>query len=191
MIGRAAVRGTIALLCIAPVLTAEPSRAAEPSREYPPWFSDPARAATDAARSVGSTLEGWWQGLSGWVTPDGSGSLLSAQVSDDDRRFFAILEAIGLKLTEVSVGKGVFPVATYRFTAAQEPSDEDVQRAEVLLRAYRDDAAGFRPRAKQRIARSVLDAAASAGFTLSSVEVTLSPWPDASYQVVARTNAPR
>lgn len=152
------------------------------------WLSKGAETAGDAAKSVGDTLNSWWSDLSGKVAPGPTG-YLPAQITEDDKQFFAVLEAIGLKLKDVTVSKGVFPVATYRFVASREPTDQDVERAELLLRAYRDSADGFKSRAKQRIARSTLDTVATKGFALSSMEVTLSPWPDASYQVTARDKA--
>ncbi len=169
------------------LLTAQIAMAADPpASDTPPWLSDAAKSASDAARAAGATVGGWWQDLTASVAPGGPAGQLPAQISDEDKTFFAILEAIGLKLTDVKVGSGLLQNASYRFVASREPSDSDVQRAEQMLRAYRDKESGIRSRAKQRIGRSILDTVATAGFALASVEVTLQPWPDASYHVVAR-----
>lgn len=179
---RIIVRSALALL-----LTAQVAVAADPPvSETPPWLSDAAKSASDAARAAGAAVGGWWQDLTTAVVPGGPAGQLPAQISDEDKTFFAILDAIGLKLTDVKVGTGILSNATYRFVATREPTDNDVQRAEQMLRDYRDAESGIRSRAKQRIARSVLDTVASAGFSLASIEVTLQPWPDASYHVVAR-----
>lgn len=176
------LRSTLTLL-----LTAQVAFAADPPvSDTPPWLSDAAKSASDAARAAGATVGGWWQDLTTAVTPGGPAGQLPAQISDEDKTFFAILEAIGLKLTDVKVGAGLLPTASYRFVAGREPSDDDVLRAEQMLREYREKESGLRSRAKQRIARATLDTVATAGFSLASIEVTLQPWPDASYHVVAR-----
>jgi len=51
-------------------------------------------------------------------------------------------------------------------------------------------ASGFRARAKQKIARQALDTALGGGFTIAAMEITLSPWPDATYQLTARNRPP-
>ena len=169
------------------LLTTQVTVAADPAAsDTPPWLSDAAKSASDAARAAGATVGGWLQDLTTAVVPGGPAGQLPAQISEEDKSFFAILEAIGLKLTDVKVGTGLLPTASYRFVAGREPSDNDVQRAEQMLREYRDKESGMRSRAKQRIARASLDTVASAGFSLASIEVTLQPWPDASYHVIAR-----
>lgn len=175
-------------LCLLGLLAAAPAQAQAPATDTQQrdWLSKGAETAGDAAKSVGDTLNSWWNDLSGKVTPSGPTSFLPAQITEDDKQFFAVLDAIGLKLKDVAVSKGLFPVATYHFVASREPTDEDIERAERLLRAYRDGADGFKSRAKQRIARATLDTVATKGFALASMDVTLSPWPDASYQVTAR-----
>ncbi|GEM_PF-6236243 len=169
------------------LVTTHVAIAADPPPPDPaPWLSDAAKSAGEAARAAGTTLGGWWQEFTNAVMPGGPAGQLPAQISDDDKAFFAILDAIGLKLTDVKVGTGLLSNASYRFMATREPSDDDVQRAEQMLREYRETESGLRSRAKQRIARATLDTVASAGFSLASVEVSLQPWPDASYHVIAR-----
>jgi hypothetical protein len=145
-----------------------------------------ARQAGDVAKSVGGALGSLWNDVTTRITPAGPTDHLPGQMAEEDRQFFAILEAIGLKLKEVSVGKGLLASANYRFVADREPTDADIAKAEGLLRAYRDAQDGIRSRAKQRIARSMLDTVSTAGMSLAAMEVTLSPWPDASYQIVTK-----
>ena len=151
---------------------------------------DLARSAGDVAKSVGTALGGFIGGVAEKMAPAGPASHLPAQISDEDRQFFAILEAVGLELKDVTVSKGVVPSANYRFVAIRDPGDADVAKAEELLRGYRDSADGLRARAKQRIARSTLDTVATHGFLLTAMDVSLSPWPDASYQITARSPTP-
>jgi len=123
------------------------------------------------------------------MAPGSPTDYLPTQISDEDKRFFAILEAIGLELKGVTVSKGVIPSANYRFVASREPTDTDIARAEDLLRLYRESADGMWSRAKQRIARATLDTVSTAGTTLTAMDVTLSPWPDASYQIATKPAA--
>ncbi|MGE0224195.1 MAG: hypothetical protein AB7F35_15675 [Acetobacteraceae bacterium] len=160
-----------------------PARAQDSPPEQGNFLSDTAKSAGEMARSAGEAVGGWWQDLTG---PPGPSGYLPNQISEEDRRLFAIFDAIGLKLTDVVVSKGLFSGATYRFAATREPTDDDVQRAESLLRSYREDATGVLSRARQRIARGTLDAIANAGYSLASMEVSFWPWPDASYHVTAR-----
>jgi predicted transcriptional regulator len=138
------------------------------------------------AKSVGGAIGSLWNDMTGKIAPATPTEYLPAQISEEDKQFFAILEAVGLTLKEVAVSKGLMPSANYRFVAAREPTDADIATAEALLRAYRDGNDAMRARAKQRIARSTLDTLATKGFALTAMDVTLSPWPDASYQIVAR-----
>lgn len=147
---------------------------------------DLARQAGEAAKSVGNALGGLMNDVSGMVGGAGATAHLPAQLSEEDRRFFAILEAIGLRLKDVTVEKGVLGSANYRFEATQDPTPAEIAKAEELLRAYRTAEDGLRSRARQKIARSALDAVSTAGYTLAGMEVTLAPWPDASYQIAAK-----
>ena len=149
-------------------------------------FSRPADTLTDAARSAGSSIAGLWQDLTASVMPP---DRLPSQLTDDDRRFFAILEALGLQLTEIDAGKGWMPNTAYRFVASRQATDADLDRGERKLTEYVATGAGLRPRAKQKIARTVLDTVANGGFTIAAMEVVVWPWPDASYQLTARTPA--
>lgn len=162
---------------------------AQPSGDGASWLPDMAREAREAAKSAGDTISTWWNEATTLVTPNGPTAYLPSQISEDDKQFFAVLGAAGLTLKEVTVGKGVVPAANYHFVASRDPTSTDLARAEDLLRAYRQASDGMRARAKQRIARATLDTMATAGFTLSAMDVTLSPWPDASYQVTTRPPA--
>lgn len=163
-----------------------PGRSGITAEDLAKTAEDLARQAGEAAKSVGGAIGGLWNDVTGMVGSGSAASHLPAQISEEDRRFFAILEAIGMRLKEVSVSKGLMSNATYRFEAAREPTEADVASAEELLRAYRAADDGLRSRARQKIARSALDTVSTAGYVLSGMEVTLSPWPDASYQITAK-----
>jgi len=163
-----------------------PGRSGITAEDLAKTAEDLARQAGDAAKSVGGAIGGLWNDVTGLVGGGGAASHLPAQISEEDRRFFAILEAIGLRLKEVSVSRGVLSTALYRFEATREPTEADIASAEELLRAYRASDDGMRSRARQKIVRSALDTVSTAGYVLSGMEVTLSPWPDASYQITAK-----
>jgi hypothetical protein len=183
-------RKAMALVALAWASAAAPALAAEPPGQESNFLSDATKSAGEMARSASETMGGWWQDLTGSATSGGGpAAYLPGQISEDDKRLFAVFDAIGLKLTDVIVSNGVFSSATYRFAATREPSDDDVRQAESLLREYREEASGMRARAKQRIARATLDTFATAGFVLSTMELSLWPWPDASYHVTARSAA--
>lgn len=150
---------------------------------------DLARSAGDAAKAVGSAIGSLWNDMTGKIAPGSPTDYLPGQINEEDKRFFAILETIGLRLREVTVSKGLIPSANYRFVAEREPTDTDIAKAEDLLRRYREVADGIWSRAKQRIARSTLDTVSTAGTTLTAMDVTLSPWPDASYQIATKPAA--
>lgn len=147
---------------------------------------DLARQAGDAAKSVGNALGGLMNDVSGMVGGAGATAHLPAQLGEEDRRFFTILETIGLRLKDVTVEKGVLGSANYRFEATRDPTPAEIAKAEELLRAYRTAEDGLRSRARQKIARSALDTVSTAGYALAGMEVTLAPWPDASYQITAK-----
>ncbi len=195
----AALLATVALA--APVRAADPPPAAPPvapgqamtAEDLAKSAEEMARSAGEVAKSVGGAVGGaigsLWNDVTSKIAPGPPTDHLPAQISEEDKQFFAILETIGLQLKDVNVSKGLIPSASYRFVAAREPLDTDIAKAEALLRAYRDGNDGMRARAKQRIARSTLDTVATAGVVLSGMDVTLSPWPDASYQIANKPKA--
>jgi len=143
-----------------------------------------------AAKAVGSTIGSAWNGVTSMFAPYEPYDYLPGQVSDDDRQFFANLEAVGLRLSEIRVGGGTFSQPSYRFVAARDPSDVDIQRAERLLAEYRATVGGLRAGAKQRIVQAVLDVAGDHSFILTAAVVQLWPWPSASYEITARDRPP-
>ena len=68
-----------------------------------------ARSAGDVAKSVGGAIGNLWNDAVGKVAPGAPTDYLPAQISDEDKQFFAILETIGLRLKDVTVSKGVLP----------------------------------------------------------------------------------
>lgn len=171
------------LLCLAAPLGA---RAAEGDS----WIVRSEGSVMFAAKTVGSTIGSAWNGFTSMFAPSEPYDYLPGQISDDDRRFFASLEAVGLQLSEIKVGGGTFSQPSYRFVAARDPSDVDIQHAERMLAEYRASVGGLRAGAKQRIAQAVLDVAGDHSFILTAVVVQLWPWPSASYEVTARNRPP-
>jgi hypothetical protein len=155
-----------------------------------PWYEHTLSVAGGAAKAVGSAAGSAWSGISGLFSSSDLYDYLPSQISDDDRRFFATLDALGLQLSEIKVGSGTFAHTTYRFVAAREPSDVDIQRAERKLEDYRNAASGMRSGAKLRIVRSILDVAGDKGFILSAVVIDLWPWPSVDYEISARNRPP-
>jgi hypothetical protein len=80
--------------------------------------------------------------------------------------------------------------SSYRFVAARDPSDIDIQRAERKLAEFRTTSGGLRNGAKQRIAQAVLDVAGDNGFVLTAVVIELWPWPSVQYEISARDRPP-
>jgi hypothetical protein len=165
----------LALLLIAPAVSAAGDEAG--------FINRSASAVADTARSLGAAIASTVGSLT-------QSDQLPPQLSDDDRRFFAVLETLGLQLAEVNVGKGWLGSVTYRFVPAREPSDVDMDRAERKLTEYQELGGGLRYRAKQKIARSTVDTALTGGFTITAMDIVLWPWPDAGYQLTARNRPP-
>jgi hypothetical protein len=95
-----------------------------------------------------------------------------------------------LQLSEIKVGGGTFSHSSYRFVAARDPSDVDIQRAERKLDEYRSSVGGLRAAAKQRIVRAILDVAGDKGFILTAVVIDMWPWPSVNYEISARNRPP-
>ena len=171
------------LLCLAVPVGAR-------AQEADSWVVRSEGSVIFAAKAIGATLGSAWNGISSMFAGSEPSDYLPAQISDDDRRFFANLAAIGLQLAEIKVGSGTFSAPTYRFVAAREPSDADIQKAERLLADYRASAGGLRVRAKQHIVQAVLDISGDRSFILTAAVVALSPWPSVSYEISARHRPP-
>jgi hypothetical protein len=159
------------------------AHAADLSAEQAPWYLHPLGA-------VGTAIGSAWTSVGGLFGGTDPYDYLPNQVSDDDRRFIATLDAMGLQLAEVKVGGGTFSHSSYRFVAAREASDVDILRAERKLDEYRAVGSGLRSGAKQRILRSVLDVASDKVFILTAVNVELWPWPSVDYEMTARNRPP-
>jgi hypothetical protein len=160
-------------------------------------FAAPAARAADATAmvggavsAIGSTMGSLWSSVTSLFVGGNPYDYLPGQISDDDKRFFAALNAVGLELSEIKVGGGTFSHSSYRFVAARDPSDVDLQRGERELEDYTARAGGLRAAAKQRIIRAVLDVAGDKNFILTAVVVDLWPWPSVSYEMTARNRPP-
>ena len=160
--------------------------AAEATSDATPWYMQPVAAMAGAVKAVGSV----WTGFTTMLMGGDPHQYLPSQISEDDRRFFATLDALGLQLSEIKVGGGTLSPSSYRFVASREPSDVDVRRAEQKLADYRASTGDLRTGAKQRIARAVLDVAGDKGFVLTAVVVDLWPWPAVKYEMTARSRPP-
>jgi hypothetical protein len=162
------------------------ARAAEPAPDPSSWLTQSVAAVSGTLKSAGAEAASAWSAVTAMVTPSQSVEALPDLISDDDQRFFAVLNALGLQLTEIKLGSSFVASSTYRFVAVREPSIADSERAERKLADYRAAVGGVRAGVKQRIARSVLDLAGDKGFLLSAVVIELSAWPSAHYEMSAR-----
>ena len=172
-----------ALLALA---TPGAARSAEPAA----WYEQPLAAVSSAAKAVGAAADSAWAGIAGLFGGSDPYDYMPSQLSEDDRRFFATLDALGLQLAEIKVGGGTLSHSSYRFIAAREPSDVDIERAERKLEEFRAKSGGLRNGAKQRIARAILDVAGDKGFVLTAVVIELWPWPAVQYEMSARNRPP-
>ena len=167
------------------------ARAADlPTADTAPWYVHPLSVVGGAVKAVGSAAGSVWTSVSSVFGGSDPYDYLPNQISDDDRRFFETLDAVGLQLAEIKVGGGTFSHSTYRFVAARDPSDVDIQRAERKLDEYRSTAGGLRAAAKQHIVRSILDVEGDKGFVLTAVVIELWPWPTVNYEISARNRPP-
>ena len=166
------------------------ARAAELPPGAAPWYENPLAMMDGAAKAAGSAARSAWAGVSGLLSGSEPYDYMPSQISEDDRRFFATLNALGLQLSEIRVGGGMLSHSSYRFVAARDPSDIDIQRAERKLAEFRTTSGGLRNGAKQRIAQAVLDVAGDNGFVLTAVVIELWPWPSVQYEISARDRPP-
>jgi hypothetical protein len=180
-----------ALATVLALSLAGTARAADaPAPEGTPWYQQPLVLVGGAVKAVGNVAGSMWAGVSSLFSGSDPYEYMPSQIAEDDRRFIATLDALGLQLSEIKVGGGTISHSSYRFVAARDPSDVDVQRAERKLADYRQNAGGLRNGAKQRIARSILDLAGDKGFVVTAVVVDLWPWPAATYEMSARNRPP-
>lgn len=185
---RLTIRCAALLLCLA---FAGNARAADaPAQNAGPWYLHPLSIVGGAVQAVGSAAGSVWTGIASLFGGSDPYNYLPGQINDDDRRFFATLEALGLQLSEIKVGGGTFSHSSYRFVAAREPSDVDIQSAERKLEDYRSSVGGLRAGAKQRIVRAILDVEGDKNFILTAVVVELWPWPSVNYEINARNRPP-
>lgn len=179
------------LCCAALLILSGTARAADaPAPNPAPWYTHPWSVLGGAADAVGSAAGSIWAQIGSLFGGGDPYDYLPNQISEDDRRFFATLDALGLQLSEIKVGGGTFSHSSYRFVAAREPSDVDIERAERKLQQYRAASGGLRAAAKQRIVRSILDVAGDKGFILTAAIVELWPWPSVHYEMTARNRPP-
>jgi hypothetical protein len=148
------------------------------------------RMVRGALYSVSTGAATAWNTVAGYARPSQPSGALPDQIGEDDRRFFAVLDAVGLQLSEIKVGGTMVTYNSYRFVAMRQPSAADLERADRALSVYRTVSGGPFVWAKQRIARSVLDLAGDKDFVLSAAVITLLPWPSANYEINAVNRPP-
>lgn len=186
---RPAIRcAALALLCLISIGHAQAADAK--AQDAAPWYVHPLSLVDGAVKAVGSAAGSAWASVASLFGGSDPYDYLPGQISDDDRQFFATLQALGLQVSEIEVGGGAFSHSSYRFVAAREPSDVDIQSAERKLEDYRNTSGGLRAGAKQRIARAILDVEGDKTFILTAVVVQLWPWPSANYEIDARNRPP-
>jgi hypothetical protein len=186
---RQAIRcAALLLLCLGCIGNARAADA--PAQNAAPWYLHPLSVVGGAVQAVGTAAGSVWTGIASFFGGSDPYAYLPGQISDDDRRFFDTLQALGLQLSEIKVGGGTFSHSSYRFVAAREPSDVDIQSAERKLEDYRNGAGGLRAGAKQRIARAILDVEGDKSFILTAVVVDMWPWPSVNYEMNARNRPP-
>ena len=166
------------------------ARASEMPSGAAPWYESPLAIMYGAAKATGFAAGSAWAEVSGLFSGSAPYNYMPNQLSEDDRQFFATLDALGLQLSEIKVGGGMLSHSSYRFVAARDPSDVDIQRAERRLAEFRTTSGGLRNGAKQRIAQAVLDVAGDDGFVLTAVVIELWPWPSVRYEISARNRPP-
>jgi len=173
----------VALLALA---TPGAAHSAEPAA----WYEQPLATANSVAKAMGAAAGSTWAQIAGLFAGRDPYDYMPSQLSEDDRRFFATLDALGLQLAEIKVGGGTFSHSLYRFVAAREPSDVDIERAERKLEEFRATSGGLRNGAKQRIAQAILDVAGDKDFVMTAVVIELWPWPSVQYEMSSRSRPP-
>src|SRR5690349_11150192 len=100
---RASATGcAVLLLCL---LVAGHARAADaPPPDAGEWYTHPLSIIGSAAKAVGSAAGSVWASIGGLFGGSDPYEYLPNQVSDDDRRFIAVMDALGLQLGEIKVG---------------------------------------------------------------------------------------
>jgi len=103
--------------------------------------------------------------------------------------FASLMDLAGYKLKSVASSVGVIPSAATTFGIAREMSDAD--RAYLLHMLERDaqQRPGILPATQRRVVRAVLDASATSGFAVSSVEIDFLPLPGVNL-VMSPTTGP-
>lgn len=187
--------GMALLFCGSIACLPTPTRAADREPAAPetietPWLTQSMAVARGALKSLGSGAASAWSNVAGLVAPSQPAELLPDRISDDDQQFFAVMDTVGLRVSEIRLGGSLVTSSSYRFVAERAPSVADLDRAERKLDGYRSTSDGLRARAKQRIARSVLDLTGAKDFALTAVVIELSPWPSVSYEMNARNRPP-
>jgi hypothetical protein len=180
---------TIAGLLLSLLVAAWPVPGVAADEPPPPkdfWSMQAADAVGNALASLSFAATSTWGSFTSFLKPTQPYEVLPDQLGEDDRRFFASLETLGLKLGEVTVRGAVLPYAGYRFVAAREPSDADIERARRELESYRRSYDSLRAKAKQGILRALIDIAGDKTYVVTAVNLDLALWPSASYEINRR-----
>ena len=154
------------------------------------WWSRSAATAGVALQSLEEHAASAWSSATELFSSPPSSAVSPGLIADEDRPFFAVLEAAGLQLGEVRIAGTVLRSTEYRLVASRTPSAADLERAERAFEIFRTRQSGLRAGAKERIARAALDLIADRTFVLTAVTVELTPWPSAKYEVHARERTP-
>ena len=156
---------------------------AEPSRG---WLSDATAAVStgfgSALDRAGATLRTAWS----FVLPEAPFEFVPERLGEGDLAFIAMMQAVGLSLTEIEAGGGLLPDVRYRFVASREPSAADYTRAARALSLHKSSYSGLRAIAHRRIVQTVLEAGEGGLYQVEMLEIAVRPWPSVRYVLAAR-----
>lgn len=173
------VIGTTAL---ATLLALSPAGAHAQTEAPRSWLATAAATMGDVIDGAGAAL----RGAGSFVLPEAPFDFVPERLQESDLAFIAMMQSIGLTLSEIEAGGTLLPDVRYRFLASREPSEGDFARAQRAVALHQARYSGLRAIAQRRIMQTVLEAAEGGRFQVSVLEIGVRPWPSVRYVLSAR-----
>lgn len=125
-----------------------------------------------------SEVSSW---MPGWPSPAEFIKGVGSDQISSETDFTKMMDIAGYSVGEVTVGVGIIPETTFKFTQTREISEYDRQYLQRLLRKQKQERSGPKAMAERTIVESVLEIQGLKNYDLTHIDVRLLPLPSISF----------
>lgn len=177
---RCAVLAVVLVLMLGPITTGHAANRDDPFNGEAPGV------ATSIWEATRRGAEGLWTVSTSLFAALDPFEYLPEQMPNRDRRFAAVMEAAGYRLTAIDTQEGLLGRVRYHFTQQRAPVPDDLERLRRGLSEHRAHHGGAVAVAERRVLRALLMVGTAPEFRVAAVNIDVLPWPKVSFHLMRR-----